>query len=226
MGVAIGEILTPALGVAISPFPIVSVILMLTSGRGRARGPAFALGWMIGLAAMVGFLLIVSDRLGIEPSDDGPSTAASIVRLLLGMGLLVLATKKWRSRSEGGDTPAPPGWMQSIERANPARAAVLGAGLSGLNPKNLMFNLVAGTAIASADTTPRGEAIAWVTYVLLASILVIGPVAWYLLAPASASPSLTLARHWLIRYSGVMVGMVLVLIGVSQVGGAISDLAS
>jgi hypothetical protein len=36
--------LPAAVGVAISPLPIVAVVLMLVSRRGRANGPAFVAG--------------------------------------------------------------------------------------------------------------------------------------------------------------------------------------
>jgi len=53
MGEAIGAILTPAVGVALSPLPIVAVILMLFSAKARTNGPAFVLGWVIGLAGVL-----------------------------------------------------------------------------------------------------------------------------------------------------------------------------
>ena len=135
MAEAIGEILTPALGVALSPFPIVAVILMLTSGRGRANGPAFAVGWVLGLAAVVGILLAIAGWIGIEPGGDGPSTTASVVRLALGIGLLVLAIRKWQSRPTDDETAPMPGWMTSIERAGPINAVVIGLAAAGL-PKD------------------------------------------------------------------------------------------
>ena len=48
MGRAIGELLPSAVGVAISPLPIVAMVLMLVSAHGRANGPAFLLGWVAG----------------------------------------------------------------------------------------------------------------------------------------------------------------------------------
>jgi threonine/homoserine/homoserine lactone efflux protein len=224
MAEAIGEVLLPALGVALSPFPIVAVILILTSGRGRAKGVAFALGWVVGLASLVGVLLLIAGWIGIEPTKDGPSTVASIVRLALGIGLLALAAGKWRSRPRPGETPPIPAWMDSIKRANPLNALVIGLGLSGLNPKNLMFNLSAGTAIASATSSPREEVIAWGVYIILASLTVLGPVCWYLVSPASAAPRLDQPRQWLITHSTAMVALTVLLIGVSQIGKGIAGL--
>jgi threonine/homoserine/homoserine lactone efflux protein len=224
MAEAIGDILTPALGVALSPFPIVAVIIMLTSDRGRTKGPAFAVGWVLGLAAVVGILLILADNVGIEPSDDGPSTTASIVRLLLGIGLLVLAVTSWRSRPVADEVASMPRWMTSIHRAGPLAALAYGFGLSGLNPKNLLFNIIAGTAIASSSVSRNGEIVAWLVYLLLASVPVVGPVGWYLLSPASASTSLDRSRRWLVQNNTAMVAVMLLVIGVSQIGTGIAEL--
>jgi Sap, sulfolipid-1-addressing protein len=51
MGEAIGQILPTAIGVAVSPLPIVAVALMLVTPKGRVNGPAFVLGWIAGLVA-------------------------------------------------------------------------------------------------------------------------------------------------------------------------------
>ncbi len=44
MGSAISEVLPFAIGVAISPVPIIAVILVLFSARARVNGPVFTLG--------------------------------------------------------------------------------------------------------------------------------------------------------------------------------------
>jgi hypothetical protein len=44
VGEAIGQILPLAVVVALSPIPIVGVVLMLSTPRGRANGPAFVSG--------------------------------------------------------------------------------------------------------------------------------------------------------------------------------------
>jgi len=45
MGQGVSAILTFAVGVAISPVPIIAVILMLFSQRARVNGPMFLVGW-------------------------------------------------------------------------------------------------------------------------------------------------------------------------------------
>ena len=57
VGQAIGQMLPAAIGVAISPLPIVAVVLMLATPRGRTNGPAFIVGWWVGLAVVGAIVL-------------------------------------------------------------------------------------------------------------------------------------------------------------------------
>ena len=92
MGEAIGDMLSAAVGVAISPVPIIAVILMLFSEHAKRNGTAFVLGWVCGLAA-VGIVVLVFVKPTVL-SDGGLTTAGSIIALVLGLGLLLLA---WRN---------------------------------------------------------------------------------------------------------------------------------
>ena len=49
---AIGQILGDAVGVAISPVPIIALILMLFSAAAGRNSLAFLAGWLIGLSAV------------------------------------------------------------------------------------------------------------------------------------------------------------------------------
>jgi hypothetical protein len=49
---AIGNLLPSAIGVALSPVPIIAVILMLGTPKARSNGTVFALGWVTGLVAV------------------------------------------------------------------------------------------------------------------------------------------------------------------------------
>ena len=49
---ALGSILPQAIGVAISPVPIIAVILMLFSKRARSNGIAFLVGWVLALVVV------------------------------------------------------------------------------------------------------------------------------------------------------------------------------
>ncbi len=62
MGQAIGGSLPLAVGIAISPIPIIAVVLMLTTPRARANGPAFLAGWVLGLGIVGAIVLALAGR--------------------------------------------------------------------------------------------------------------------------------------------------------------------
>ena len=60
MGQAIGGSLPLAIGIAISPIPIIAVVLMLATPRARANGPAFLAGWLFGLGIVGAIVLALA----------------------------------------------------------------------------------------------------------------------------------------------------------------------
>ncbi|MGH2614549.1 MAG: GAP family protein, partial [Thermomicrobiales bacterium] len=163
MGPAIAEIVPAALGlVLVNPLPILAVILLLFSPRATSTASAFVAGWVIGMLVVFALLLFVASPDPIVGSEREPSTLSSVVRVLLGLVLLYLALKQWRSRPRPGEERALPAWMVTLEQATPTKALGLGALLSGLNPKNLAFTIAAGVAIAQAELT-TGETLVPVT---------------------------------------------------------------
>lgn len=61
MGNAVGDILPLAIGVAISPVPIIAIILMLSTPRARTNGPMFLAGWLAGAAIAGTIVLVIAD---------------------------------------------------------------------------------------------------------------------------------------------------------------------
>jgi threonine/homoserine/homoserine lactone efflux protein len=111
MGAVIGDILPLALGIAISPVPIIAAILMLLSPKARATSIGFLIGWILGIViAVVVFTLLAA--VIPQPDADQPQPVAGVIKLALGLGLLFLALKQWRGRPGPGDEPTLPTWCQ------------------------------------------------------------------------------------------------------------------
>ena len=83
MADAIGQVLAFGLGVALSPIPIIAVVLMLGTPRARVNGPAFVLGWIVGLALVGTIVLVVAGGAGATEGED-PATWVSVLMLVLG----------------------------------------------------------------------------------------------------------------------------------------------
>src|ERR1700754_5080940 len=95
MNEAIGAVLSFGVGVAISPVPIIAVVLMLATPRGRINGPAFLAGWAVGLGG-VG-TLVLGPSGGADATDDGaPAPWTGWLKLALVVLLLLVALRQWR----------------------------------------------------------------------------------------------------------------------------------
>jgi threonine/homoserine/homoserine lactone efflux protein len=224
MGEAIGDLLPAALGVALSPVPIIAVILMLGTPRARTNGPAFALGWIIGLVVVVTLVLVLTGDAGDPDSDV--SSAVGWSKVVLGALFLLMAARQWRSRPRPGVEPAMPKWMAATETFSPAASLGLGALLSGVNPKNLALAFAAAASIAQAQL-PTGEEVATVAvFVIVASLTVAGPVLFYLVAPQRATGPLREIKDTMAAHNAVIMAVVLLVLGAKLVGDGIRVLTA
>jgi Sap, sulfolipid-1-addressing protein len=225
MGSAIGDTLSMAVGVAISPIPVIALILMLFSKRARSNGPAFAGGWLLGIAVVGAIVLAVSGAVGVS-SGGAPSTAASVVQLVLGLLLLLMAAGQWRRRPAPGEEAATPKWMEGIEEFTPGRAAGVGAVLSGANPKNLLLIVGASVTIAEAGLSGGQTAIAFAVFAVLASLTVLVPVLAYLLLGERAARVLDQLKTWLSHNNAAVMAVLLLVFGAVLLGKGIGGLTS
>lgn len=177
VGDAIGQVLSLAVGVALSPVPIIAVVLMLGTPRARANGPAFVVGWVVGLSVVGTIVLLAAS--GGGASDGGePATWVDVVELVLGLLLVLLAVRQWRGRPHEGDE-ALPKWMQAIDTFTPAKALGMGVLLSAVNPKNLILTLAAAAAIAQTGIDAGQQAVALAVFVVIGTLGPGLPVAIY-----------------------------------------------
>lgn len=220
----ISGVIAPALGVALNPFPIIAIILVLASEQAKSGGLALLAGWSGGICVAVGLLVLLANLGGLGPNEESTPRWLSLLKLAVGVLLLVLAARKWMGRPRAGDEAELPGWLAAIPERSPTQLMRFGALLGGVNPKNLMFSLIASASIAGSGASVAGEIALWLIYIVVASATVLIPVGWYLLAPASAIPVLEKVRGWLVRHNVTILAAMLLIIGLLQVANGIDGL--
>ena len=223
MGQAIGDLLPSAVGVALSPVPIIAVILMLGTPRARTNGPAFGLGWVVGLVVVSVIVVLVAS--GSDDPDSGSSTAVDWIKLLFGLAFLVLAFGQWRKRPQPGHEPEMPKWMAAIDTFKPAASFGLGAALSGVNPKNLALTLAAAASIAQAGLSGGGTAVAIGVFVIIGSITVAGPVIFFMVAGDTAKAPFAAIKDFMSAHNAVIMMIVLLVLGAKLLGQGIAGLS-
>ncbi|NLP84650.1 GAP family protein [Microbacterium sp. CFH 90308] len=222
MGSVIGDILPLALGVAISPVPIIAAILMLLSPRARATGTGFLLGWVIGIVVAVTVFTLLSSVLPMG-DEDASQPIKGVVQLALGVLLLLLALRQWRGRPKPGQEPALPKWMQAIDTITFPKALGLGFLLSAVNPKNLLLAASAGVTVGAAALDGGSTALVIAVFTLIGASTVLVPVVGYLVAADKLRGPLDALRGWLAKENAVIMAVLLLVIGVAVIGKGIGS---
>lgn len=223
MGAAIGDVLGLAAGVAVSPLPIVAMILVLATPRGRVNGSLFGIGWLAGLSILGTVVLLLAGP--ADPSDDGtPAAWTGWLKLLLGVLALLLAARQWRGRPTEGAAPELPKWMAGLDKLKPGGALGLGALLSGVNPKNAGLTIAAAATIAGAGLAGGEQAVALAVFVVIGSAGVLAPLIVYLVAGERAARTLDAWKTWSGDHNAAIMAVLFLVFGFKLVGDGIAVL--
>jgi threonine/homoserine/homoserine lactone efflux protein len=219
---SIGAGLPAALAVALSPFPVIGIVLILAGTHGRRNGPLFALGWVVGLSVVAALVVLV-----FAGADDPDSTSSAIAdwgRVLAGSALMVLGVRKWLARPRSGDPVTVPNWMASLDQATPAKALLLGVLLSGANPKNFVLTAAGTASMIEAGAHGADLVVAVIVFVLVGSISVVGAVVIRLIGGQWGLALLDSVRQFMVDNSTVITVIVLLLLGAKVLGDGLIGL--
>jgi hypothetical protein len=218
MNGVIGGILPLAVGVAISPIPIIAAILMLFSARAGSTGTGFLIGWVLGILVVTGLFTVLSGSL---TSGDSGATGVSWTQVGLGALLLMLGLRQWRGRH---DQHGPPKWMTAIDSFTFVKAFGLGFALSAINPKNLLMGVGAGVAIGSGGLSIGQELVAIVIFTVIAASTVAVPVIAYAVARDRMRRPLDEAKAWLQANNATVMSVLFLVIGAVLIGKGLGGL--
>jgi threonine/homoserine/homoserine lactone efflux protein len=117
-----------------------------------------------------------------------------------------------------------PAWMAGIDDFTPAKALGFGVLLAGVNPKNLMLAIAAGTAVATLGL-PTGQAIgSLVVFVVLGSLTIAAPVGYYLLGGQKAEDALTGLKAWLTVHNDAVMTVLFLVLGADLIAKGLPPL--
>lgn len=224
MNSVIGDLLPLAVGVAISPVPIIAVILMLFTSRMESAG-LFIAGWLLGILAVATVFTVLGVFLPRSNTGDGVHPITGVIKIVLGVLLLLLATRSWRrhdSAADDGDGGMPKR-LAAIDAMPARRTFGLGFALSAANPKNLLFGVSAGTTIGAQSLTPGEQSLTIAIYTLIAASTVLVPVFIHLIAANRATPRLAILRMWLMQNNATIVAVLLLINGVTLIGKGVAS---
>jgi threonine/homoserine/homoserine lactone efflux protein len=225
MGEAIGQVLSFGVGVALSPVPIIGVVLMLGTPQARSNSLAFILGWVIGLAVAGTIVLLISSSASASDKSQ-PAEWVDILKLALGALLLLVAAKQWRGRPRGDTEAEMPKWMHAIDSFKPAKAAGFGVLLSAVNPKNLLLVVGAAAAIAQTGASTGKQAVALAVFVVIGTLGTGTPVVLYFAMRQRSKKILDELKSWMAHSNAAIMVVICLLIAAKLIGDGIAGLTS
>ncbi len=225
MSTSISEVLTYAVVVAISPVPIIAVILMLFSTRAQLNGPVFLAGWVVAVGAVSAIAYVLADA-GDDATDSTSGDTISWGPIAIGALCLLVAAHQWSSRPAPGVQPDMPRWMAGIYSFSPGKSFTLALLLCGVNPKNVLLAAGAGAALAKVEPSTSEAVAAWIVYIVLASFTIAGPVVYYLLGGDRAKSALDQMKGWLAIHNAAVMTVLFLVFGVKLVADGLPALGS
>lgn len=219
-----------ALGVAVSPTPVILVILMLFGVRGHMNALGYLIGWMVGLV-ILGVIIFALVAAGVFILSANMGFVRPIFSVLLGILLLFLAYRRWTKPVDPKPDMAGPKWMATADRLlaqgsghiTPLRAFFLAIVMSAVSPKNIALMIAAVLAFSSEDLNFQDKLVLFVLFIVISSLAIGIPVGYALLKGDKASESLNRWKLWIISNSpkavAILVGMVAFVLIVNGLSG-------
>lgn len=220
MGSAIGQILPIAIGVAISPVPIIAVVLLLASPKGNGKALGFLVGWLVGLGLVGVIVLLFAGPAGAS-TDDGPATWVGWLLAALGSLAILLGVRQFRNRPKGEEEPPMPKWMAAIDKFTTGRSTAIGFVLAAVNPKNLTLTVAAGATIAAADLSTTDSYLVLAVFVVIGTLGLAIPIGIYFLGGDRAGDTLRELHHWLALNNTAIMAVLFIVIGAKLLGNGL-----
>ena len=207
MGTALAQLLPVALGFALSPIPLVEMVLILFSRRALANGIVFLACIMVPVF-LIPFIGATGQDAAATTTSERSATQG-IVLLIVAAVLLLIAWLNFRARH----SQSVPKIFGKIQGMGPWAVVFLSAGVTIANPKNLVVLLGAGS-IAGKQGLPAGQlALTLALFTLIATAPFLVMVGYLALGGTSAAQNLERWRQWLLRNNHLIMAVVLALLG-------------
>ncbi|EKT6042387.1 GAP family protein [Listeria monocytogenes] len=218
MDSAVSAILSPAVGILISPFPIVGLILILLSNKARINSIFYTVGWIVGNIAIffIGLFLM-----GSAVSSSGEqSMLVKIVLIVLGVLLILLGAHDFMKRPKDGEKATTPQWFEKMSNIKPGGAMFFAFVLSAVNPKNMLLSLTAGVSVGTLNLAGGQEITATIIFGIIACCSIYIPTIAFLIAGNKLNNVLDNMRKWLIQNNSVIMAVLFLFIGLNIISKA------
>jgi len=214
------ELMVIALVIALEPLPVTGFMVVLASENGIRKGAAFVAGW---LGTLVAIVAITAAAIGDSPpaTTSVTSQAASAVRLLVGVGLVIVGMWRW---THIGRLRAPrkvPAWQAGVDGMSMWWAALVGC---LIQPWPLVAVGIA-TIIRSASSSWR-TGVTLIGFCLVATSSLLTMELYAAFRPRRTQVALAQIRHWIVEHTDQAIIILSLTTGLWLIGDSLYILTS
>ena len=201
--------------ITLEPIPLTTFILILASKGGVRKGAAFIFGWLLSLAIVIAFTVLVTGNNPPKPST-APSLANLAAKLAIGVGLTVIAIRHYRKMGKPKPPKKPPKWQAGIDNMTPWYAI-------GLGPLTQPWALVGAgvTVIIEANFASWQDYLTLVLFCVIATSSILAMEIYAGFRPQPAQEFLARLRHWIDTHTDQVIIIVSSVLGFWLIGTSI-----
>lgn len=214
-----------AMGMLLSPLPIVAVVAILLAPRGRASAPAYTTAFTLASLAVIALGALTSAQ--ASASADSPEThlVSLVIAVAMTLGFAVFAVVSWRSRPAPGTPAAPPKWLAAIDGVTPLSAAGLGLLMAVANSKNIPLALKGGALIGEAHLALPVAVGLCIALAIAGSLLLIVPALLELTGSRRVRTGLARLKADLVAHNAAIMTALFALLAANEAAHVIHRLA-
>lgn len=217
MWTALGDALPLATGLALSPFAVVTAVVLLLGRGGAVKTAAFGAGWFAAILVIAAVATWIVEA-GDEADHDATATGVDIVQLLFAALFFGLAALAWRQRPQPGVPAQKNKLLDRLDGIGIVGALGIGLAQGLLVIKNVPLAAGAGARFGEAGLTGGPAVGALVGFALAASAGIVVPLVVALAGGERLAEPLTRSRDWLEANLSAITITVLVVLGAYFLG--------
>jgi len=213
MGDLIAKTVPLAIGGAVSPILVITVVLLLSGTRApRARALAFAVGNVIALILVAVAVLLLFHSAG--HTGTGTTKAGKLIDLILGVLLIAMGVGKlfefgYRKLSHGAESAGPDaeGDHPSGGKGGVLGSSALGVGLMATNLTTIALFLAAMKDVAEAKVANGARIVVVAMTIVIIMVPVAVPLLITVVIPGLSTRVLAAVRTFITRYRDLIMGI-------------------
>jgi len=214
-----------AVAATLQPPQVISFVVLLQTQRGKANALAYLAGMGAFRLVIGGVFWMLASRVEATVESSGSEFGFLVGIILAFLGLLLLVYALRRIFSAPDEDQAAVSWLDKLDLVSWQQAFLVGLAFLALDPKDWITDIAAVNLIADADLSGSASLLTYLSYILLAQLLLIMMLVITMALPRKSQSFLTELNRWMKQNervieitAAIIFGLLFLFIGMERIG--------